>query len=227
MTESEAIRAAIAAWCAAGPLDTPLDARLVALVEQAVARGFLRAMQGRPRGPNHGETLAQADPIAREERAAVLAALDGEREQTLAARLGLAASEIAAVRSMKAGAPRLTDEQRVELGLAPRQLALVEPVEAQRVAKGMKRPRRDEAKRAAYEAMRRGEADALRPLVAVDGELLVASRFRMSVDELRLMVAADMRAAGRWLTDEQRVELGLAPLTDDERALVEWARRDD
>ena len=233
MTESEAIRAAIAAWCAAGPLDTPLDARLVALVEQAVARGFLRAMQGRPRGPNHGETLAQADPIAREERAAVLAALADEQEQTLAARLGLATSEIAAVRSMKAGAPRLTDEQRVELGLAPRQLALVEqvdaaqPVEAQRAAKGMKRPRRDPAKRAAYEAMRRGEADALRPLVDVDGELLVASRFRMSVDELRLMVAADMRPAGRWLTDEQRVELGLAPLTDDERALVEWARSED
>ena len=48
----------------------------------------------------------------------------------------------------------------------------------------------------------------------------------MSIDELRLMVAADMRPAGRWLTDEQRAQVGLMPLTDDERALVEWAREE-
>ena len=137
MTESEAIRAAIAEWCAAKPLDEPLDARLAALVEQAVARGFLRAMQGRPRDgrtDSDGPALALADPIAREERAAILVALTDEQEQTLAARLGLKVSEIAAIRMMKARAPRLTDEQRVELGLAPRQLALsVEQAAAQPV----------------------------------------------------------------------------------------------
>ena len=137
MTESEAIRAAIAEWCAAKPLDEPLDARLVALVEQAVARGFLRAMQGRPRDgrtDSDGPALALADPIAREERAAILVALTDEQEQTLAARLGLKVSEIAAIRMMKARAPRLTDEQRVELGLTPRQLALsVEQAAAQPV----------------------------------------------------------------------------------------------
>jgi hypothetical protein len=124
MTESDAIRAAVAAWCSAGPLDAPLDVRLVDLVEQAVARGFMLAMQGRNRDDG---TFAHADPIAREERAAVLRALQDESEGTLAQRLSLSPSLLAAIRNMKPRAPRLTDEQRVELGLTPRQLEFEAP----------------------------------------------------------------------------------------------------
>lgn len=121
MTESDAIRAALAAWCASSP-DSALDPRLADLVEQAVARGFVRAMSERTGRTN--TSIVHADPIAQEERAAVLAALTDERDETLAARLGLSMSQLAAVRGMKARAPRLTDEQRARLGLAPRQMQL-------------------------------------------------------------------------------------------------------
>jgi hypothetical protein len=111
----------LAAWCASSP-DSALDPRLADLVEQAVARGFVRAMSERT-GRTH-TSIVHADPIAQEERAAILRALNDERDETLAARLGLSVSQLAAVRGMKARAPRLTDEQRARLGLAPRQMQL-------------------------------------------------------------------------------------------------------
>lgn len=138
MTESDAIRAALAAWCASSP-DSALDPRLADFVEQAVARGFVRAMGERTaRTP-----IVLADPIAQEERAAILAALTDERDETLAARLGLTVSQLTAVRSMKARAPRLTDEQRAALGLAPhgqRAPAYVQRVKEQRETLPRKTP---------------------------------------------------------------------------------------
>lgn len=116
MTESDAIRTAIAVWCASDA-DGALEPRHVDLVEQAVARGFFRAMTERV--AREHVPIVHADPIAQEERAAILAALTDERDETLAARLGLTVSQLTAVRSMKARAPRLTDEQRAALGLAP------------------------------------------------------------------------------------------------------------
>jgi hypothetical protein len=243
MTESDAIRAALVDWCAAGPLDStldnPLDSRLVALVEQAVERGFLRAMQG---NPQHGNAIALADPIAQEERAAILAALANEREETLAARLGLTASQLAAIRNMRPRAPRLTDEQRAALGLQARQLAL--PVEEPhrtlalslspevagwvedgfhgRAPRGMKRPRRDPTKRRRYEALRHESAAVLRAALQRDEQ--AAARMGLSTVEARLIAEPDMRPASPWLTDEQRAALGLQPLTDDDRAVIEWAR---
>jgi hypothetical protein len=130
MTESDAIRAALTAWCASSP-DSALDQRLVDLVEQAVARGFVRAM-GERTAHKH-TTIVHADPIAQEERAAIFAAGAVELDETLAPRLGLTVSQLAALRGMKASAPRLNDEQRAALGLAPRQLQL--PVDAERRSK--------------------------------------------------------------------------------------------
>ena len=127
MTESDAIRAALAAWCASSP-DSALDQRLADLIEQSVARGFVRAMSERVARKH--TSIVHADPIAQEERAAIFAAGPGELDETLALRLGLAVSDVAAIRGMKAGAPRLTDEQRAAVGLAPRQLQL--PVDAER-----------------------------------------------------------------------------------------------
>jgi hypothetical protein len=230
MTESDAIRAALVDWCAAGPLDStldnPLDSRLVALVEQAVERGFLRAMQG---NPQHGNAIALADPIAQEERAAILAALANEREETLAARLGLTASQLAAIRNMRPRAPRLTDEQRAALGLQARQLALpVEPVvevavePLERRARGMKRPRRDPTKRRRYEDLRLESATALRKFLEADEQ--GRARLGLSTVEVRLIAGPDMRPASPWLTDAQRAALDLQPLTDDDRAVIAWAR---
>jgi hypothetical protein len=118
MTESDAIRAAVVAWCTSGFVDgapeNNYDQRLVALVEKAAERGFLSAMHCKG---SFGKDIAAADPIAQEERAALLAALANEREETLAARLGLTARHLAAIRNMRPRAPRLTDEQRSALGL--------------------------------------------------------------------------------------------------------------
>jgi hypothetical protein len=126
MTESEAIRAAIAAWCEQSTELDALDARVVAVVEQAVERGFWRVVAMRETHESLRQ-LAHADPILREERAAILHALRDSSEQALAERLHLSSSSLAALRQMRPRAPRLTDEQRVMLGLAPRQLALDEP----------------------------------------------------------------------------------------------------
>jgi len=110
-TESQALREALLVWCLQSD-DRTIDEHIIALVEEAVERGFMRAMR-RNKSPE------LENPLAREERAAVLSALIDQRLEMLASKLEMSIPKIRAIVKARPGAPALNVEQRAYLGLAP------------------------------------------------------------------------------------------------------------